>query len=111
MAYNAEYYREWIQRPGVAESRRAYQRRYRAEVTKKRNKAIINEAKNRPCAQCQQSFPVVCMDFHHRDPSTKSFSIGQAMNRSARQLREEIAKCDVLCANCHRIAEYGEQAA
>ena len=43
------------------------------------------------------------MDFHHKDPSTKVFEIGsKGYKYSLEKLKEEVAKCDVVCANCHR---------
>lgn len=72
------------------------------------NRAIINAAKNVPCALCGNRFPSVCMDFHHRDRSAKSFGIGaRAMSYGPKKIIAEIAKCDVYCANCHRIVEHG----
>ncbi len=74
------------------------------------NRAIINKAKDRPCAKCGLKFPVVCMDLHHRDPKTKSFGIGaRAMSYGPKKITAEIAKCDVVCANCHRIIEHIEE--
>jgi hypothetical protein len=47
------------------------------------------------------------MDFHHRDSTTKSFSLGWGVTNVGRQrLIQEIAKCDLYCAVCHRILEY-----
>ena len=45
------------------------------------------------------------MDFDHVDPETKRFTIGRDgwNKRTIIDLREEIAKCEVVCANCHRI--------
>lgn len=72
------------------------------------NRGIINEAKNVPCKLCNKRFPLVCTDFHHRDPTTKLFSIGnRACSVGPKKLIEEILKCDVYCANCHRIIEHG----
>lgn len=59
------------------------------------------------CERCGNEYPPVVFDFHHRDPSEKRFSIGSAMgNRSWDELMEEVAKCDLLCANCHRILHF-----
>ena len=45
--------------------------------------------------------------FHHRDPSTKCFQVAMpAWGRRREQVIAEIAKCDVLCANCHQIIHY-----
>lgn len=62
--------------------------------------------KIRPCDRCSGSFPAYVMDFHHRDPATKLFTVGQTATRGYEGLMAEIAKCDLLCANCHRIVEH-----
>jgi hypothetical protein len=60
-----------------------------------------------PCGRCKHKFPPYVMDWHHRSPATKKFSIGSgAFRRSRTALLEEIAKCDLLCANCHRMVEF-----
>jgi hypothetical protein len=41
-------------------------------------------------------------DFHHRDPSTKQFAIG-SFTGAWETLLVEAEKCDLLCANCHRL--------
>lgn len=50
-----------------------------------------------------------CLDFHHLDPSTKLFSIGAAISRgvSMERILAEITKCEVLCANCHKLEHLG----
>jgi hypothetical protein len=74
------------------------------------NKAIVDAAKDVPCAVCGGRFPAVCMDFHHRDPQNKSFNISSKLSgRSPTAIAEEIAKCDVVCANCHRVLTYGRK--
>lgn len=67
--------------------------------------AWVNEQKARPCLDCGGRFPSEAMDFDHRDGSTKKFEISSVMarTRSQTEVREEIAKCDLICANCHRI--------
>ncbi len=54
------------------------------------------------CGTCGERHPG-CLVFHHRDPATKEFSLGSALafSWSKARLEVEIAKCDVLCANCH----------
>lgn len=48
-----------------------------------------------------------CLDFDHRDPSTKRANVSSMIRYTKRyteaQIREEVDKCDVLCANCHRL--------
>jgi hypothetical protein len=58
------------------------------------------------CLSCGENFPPECMDFDHRDPTTKKFSIGRMRPKSMKflpQLLEEIQKCDLICHNCHRL--------
>ena len=57
-----------------------------------------------PCADCGKRFPAPCMDFDHVR-GKKYFSISKA-TRSARgmaTLIREMRKCDLVCANCHRV--------
>lgn len=65
----------------------------------------INEQKNRPCTDCHISYPYYVMDFDHLPQYEKLFSIGGSMSKgkSLYQIQKEIAKCEVVCANCHRI--------
>ncbi len=63
--------------------------------------------KRKPCTRCEHEFPPYVMEWHHRDPKTKKFCIGNAAFRQSRKaLLAEIAKCDLYCANCHRIIEF-----
>lgn len=57
-----------------------------------------------PCMDCGKFFPPVCMDFDHRPGTEKKFNIsGGACLRRAEAFQDEIMKCDLVCANCHRI--------
>lgn len=60
-----------------------------------------------PCG-CGEAHPP-CLDFHHRDPDTKIECVATlvANGRSRAIVMAEIAKCDLMCANCHR--KYDEQ--
>ena len=53
-----------------------------------------------PCVDCSEPDPVVLEFDHLRD---KSFDIGQKLlQRNWQSILDEIAKCEVVCANCHR---------
>jgi hypothetical protein len=67
--------------------------------------AVLNDLKAVPCMDCGGNFPVICMDFDHRDPKHKVLAVSGMRGRgwSLERIREEIAKCDVVCSNCHRI--------
>lgn len=61
---------------------------------------IICKAKDVPCKDCGQRYPSYVMDFDHLHD--KKFVIGSYTFVTVEALLEEIAKCDVVCANCHR---------
>ena len=59
------------------------------------------------CMDCKVKFPYYVLDLDHRDPHQKRFAPNRlSLNLSWDQMTEEIAKCDVVCANCHRIRSY-----
>jgi len=47
--------------------------------------------------------------FHHKDPTTKEFTIGSSLtDKSIQDLQKEVDKCNLLCANCHSVHHIGE---
>ena len=60
------------------------------------------------CLLCSEAAPC-CLSFHHRDRSTKKFSIsnGTRLCVSLTRLKAEIRKCVVICENCHRKVHSG----
>ena len=54
------------------------------------------------CQICKESDPC-CLDFHHVDPSKKDLAIAKLVSHKSKvKMLEEIKKCIVVCANCHR---------
>ena len=73
-----------------------------ARESKKRRVAQIATIKaEQGCSRCGYHYCSEALHFHHRDPTTKLFSLGSGPARSWAVVQAEIAKCDVLCANCH----------
>jgi len=59
------------------------------------------------CIKCGYKEHPVALDFDHIDSATKEFTIGTAYTSvSLKRLYKEIDKCQVLCANCHRIKTF-----
>lgn len=56
------------------------------------------------CVECGES-RTPALQFNHRDPSQKSFTISSVIGSgySKKRILEEMDKCDVLCANCHAV--------
>ena len=77
---------------------------FRVKVRQYGTTEMLREWRDVPCFDCGGRFEPYQMDFDHRDPSTKLFNLtaGRAMLMSTEKLRAEAAKCDVVCANCHR---------
>ena len=68
---------------------------------KQRTQALAR-IKDVPCTDCGNTFPPCCMDFDHVR-GKKTFAISLCGNRSWKRVLKEIKKCDIVCANCHRI--------
>ncbi len=76
-------------------------RRFQAE-----RREIINAVKmERGCAVCGYNAHAAALDFNHVR-GEKLFNISQDPKVALHRLRAEMAKCDVLCANCHRVHTY-----
>lgn len=69
-----------------------------------RNKQFVwDYLKENPCVDCDESDPIV-LEFDHREGEKKIKDISRMVNQSfsLEKIKEEIKKCDVRCANCHR---------
>lgn len=76
------------------ERNRIFKRKLRLEVS--------NYLLQHPCP-CGESRPE-CLDFDHVDPATKLDNVANLISQGkSTKVWEEIAKCQVLCANCHRV--------
>jgi transcription elongation factor Elf1 len=62
------------------------------------------------CIRCGFKHPAA-LQFHHTGVLVKKFEIGSAatLQKSLKQVQEEIAKCECICANCHLIHHYEER--
>jgi hypothetical protein len=73
-------------------------------------RAIINALKDVPCVDCGMKFPPCVMDFDHEDRRDKIDSISHMLSHSIDVIMKEISKCDIVCANCHRIRTFSQLA-
>lgn len=99
--------KEWVSREAYNEYMRGYHNQRRAEYRDRLRK--IKESSG-GCIKCGES-DWRCLDYHHRDPSQKVANISSLVGRASwtwERVLEEIAKCDLLCANCHRKEEIEE---
>lgn len=65
---------------------------------------LINSYKSKPCTDCGVSYPPYVMDLDHIDPTKKVLKISTMRRRKMAfdKIIEEMDKCEVVCANCHR---------
>jgi len=59
--------------------------------------------KSLKCSRCSESHPS-CLEFHHINPEEKDIDVSAAAGNGwgKERIMDEVAKCIVLCANCHR---------
>lgn len=85
--------------------------RCRSEAVSKRRQAVkrmLVEEAGGQCALCGFDQHPAALQFHHVDPSTKSFQLSEGgLTRGIERSRAEAAKCVLLCSNCHAQVEVG----
>ncbi len=87
--------------------------RYKATMRKWYNEKSIHawiktKYENIPCIDCNGVFIFIAMDFDHRPEETKLFVISTFDSKAQTatniaKVEKEIAKCDLVCSNCHRV--------
>ena len=74
---------------------------------RKRTKLKLIEYKGGKCEICGYNKCIAALEFHHLDPNEKDFTISGS-SKSFEHLKEEVDKCILVCANCHRELHYKE---
>lgn len=62
---------------------------------------ILNHLLAHPCTDCGED-DLVVLEFDHLPGHVKQFNIGSMNGMKIEKIQKEIAKCEVVCANCHR---------
>jgi len=72
-------------------------------LKQERQQWLIDYKKQCQCEACGES-RWFCLDFHHTDPESKKIAINEMISRkyNLKRIQEEMGKCVLLCANCHR---------
>ena len=99
--YRRKYRRKWYTKN--KESEKAHVRRRKLEL----KKWYQSYKKKLSCLKCSESHPAT-LEFHHKIRRSKKNDVGILVNDgySISIILEEIKKCKVLCANCHRKLHY-----
>jgi hypothetical protein len=101
------YWREWYSRNKHREDYKEKHLETKSRIMKEKGKWWTEFKKTLKCKNClNDDFRV--LEFHHRDSSTKFDNVSRLAktNYGKKKILEEVSKCDVLCANCHRILHY-----
>lgn len=79
--------------------------RDRTETIKNQFKQWKSSLKCQICSESEE----ICLDFHHLDPSSKEDGVSKLLDRGSKdRIIQEVNKCVVLCACCHRkVHKYG----
>jgi predicted transcriptional regulator len=64
-----------------------------------------------PCADCGENYPYFMKDFDHRPDEEKLFNLSEfrSVTKSMEKIEREAQKCDIVCANCHRLRSWQRQ--
>lgn len=82
---------------------KATSKRYR-ERRKAQRAQIVLKLKRKPCTDCGGAFHPIAMDFDHvRGEKHKEISVLVKNSAPIKTLMAELAKCELVCANCHRV--------
>jgi hypothetical protein len=117
-----EYYRTryaTLDKAKIMANRRAYYERNKEKIIARtkawtiarmeRLREIVMLEKDNPCMDCNKRYHFSVMDFDHREGEIKNSGISALMNNwkvGETGLRKELAKCDLVCSNCHRVRTY-----
>lgn len=99
------------EKPAIAARNKAYQEAHKVElaagavVRSAKTKAFIESVKRRPCYDCGGSFPACAMEIHHLMPRRVSGAAKNWLRWSIARIEAELAKCVIVCANCHSIRD------
>jgi hypothetical protein len=97
-----EYDREWYRtHPDYRKRQIKIKRKRKQEI----RKFIQDYKAEKGCERCPEN-AYYCLDFHHIEGEDKEFDLGRSGGWSLKRIKEEIEKCIVLCANCHRKEHY-----
>jgi hypothetical protein len=113
VCYECRHERDNQQSESAKEYRKEYNKRNRTKREqrnldrRKKLKDLVNKAKDVPCADCGAKWPPVAMDFDHVH-GIKEYGIAHLVSGCYREelLLEEMKKCEVVCACCHRLRTY-----
>lgn len=99
--HRANYYTMHYQKYHAEYLLRAKLRREKLRIEYRTN--ILAYLSDKSCIDCGES-DIRVLEFDHIDPSKKLFSISQGVTLGFKwyEIKDELKKCQILCANCHK---------
>ena len=99
--YNREYQHGWYKANRELHMQRVLKVNRRR---REQGKSYVDDLKRAPCTDCGASYPPYVMDFDHVR-GDKSLNLARLRNGRLAwsRLIAELEKCEIVCANCHRI--------
>ena len=93
--------REYLNALRRGDRHKLYRNISRKKALSKRKRWAVNLLGGE-CIKCGYRKSLYGLTFHHRDPKKKGFDVGSKLvDKSKRDLKKELRKCDLLCFNCH----------
>jgi len=100
-----EHHKKWKMHPHSRKLIAGYNRK----LTQSKRE-IIRKAKDKPCMDCGIKYGYWIMQFDHKPGEIKLYTIAAHVSSMSKiKIMNEIAKCDVVCANCHAERTYKRQ--
>lgn len=92
-------HKEWVA------ANKEYVKEYQRISARKRKVMAISYLGGK-CQKCDNEYHPAVYEFHHRDPTEKEGDPSKMTQLSWKRLEAELNKCDLLCANCHRLVHH-----
>jgi transposase len=110
---NSEVRREFglchstVQKFRNPENHKAYLEKRKNYIKNRDISGHFKSIRGNKCEICGYDKSPKCLDFHHIDPTKKKFQISQSYLRPMPVIEEEVAKCILVCKNCHAEIHHG----
>jgi hypothetical protein len=105
-----KYHREWMRTKRAADPEFKARQLALVRARKAARRQLLATIKlERGCIDCGYRSESRFLQFDHRDPSAKSFTISNQLMKPLEIVMAEVAKCDVRCASCHEIRSAAER--
>lgn len=110
--YARKYYHKVKNNPGYKERVKEYYLQNKDKILnsnklkKRENKLKAIKYLGGQCKNCHGEFHPAIYEFHHTDPLTKDRDPSKVLGLSWKRIQEELDKCELLCANCHRLVHH-----